>query len=477
MADSTQSTAPSPTTSDLAVPQTTKATTQSNTSSDGLTPSTTFQNAPTTTPPQHRASSGSATILIVVATAALLVVIGIIFYCRRRMMSMKRRSNNGSRTSEDPVMPLFTLTRAMSQSKLDSESSFVFLDAGRADIVLHDHAVKCDQVETELPVATGFMNMKSVRGEPLEKQLSYIEQSSSSDSKAPQRVVVHTLPILDRSSVVVLSCLAIGGSMWTCKFEGRPAVVKRVQPAEMTTAEMDTFIADVNLIAQLVHPHIVKLHGIVHMADDVCVVAEYMERGSLGVVLHQKSLALSWAHQLRLCWQVVSALSFVHSQSHYLRVKPWTTRSVLVDALLSAKLNVFDHMTNFRRDGKHEVALNLSFGKQVMAYEAPEVIFHDCARSSSGDIYSLGVILAEIATRRLPYQSWVEQDGYIGCDVRISENNPANLPHEGSAAFKATPVEFQRLVTACLNRDVLKRPLALNVAEDLQRLLDEAENA
>ncbi|KAF0698124.1 Aste57867_11243 [Aphanomyces stellatus] len=449
--------------------------------------------APTAAPTAATAASSSSsasTILVVGAALVLAVAAFAVWFCRRRMLAVaSTRDASGRSTSADHVAPLFTLTRAASASKLDSESSFIYLDTSRADIVLLDHT-KFDLTDASAVLLEDDDDDETLDADtpptsPPPRRLSCgaaappsIPPTPStavpSSSHHPTQHCVDGLDILARTDVVLGTHLAADSSMWMCKFQGRPAVLKRVHAADVGPTELERFIADVNLIAKLVHPHIVKLHGIAHMPDgDVCVVAEHMERGSLGLVLHRPQTSthsLAWRDRLRLGVHIADGLTCVHSQSNYLRVEAWTTRSVLVDALLTAKLNVFDFMRAFDRAAPPVAS---TYGRQVMAYDAPEVLAHDCARSSTSDMYTLGVVLGELATGRMPYQSWIDAQGHVGSDALLeaSRHDPQRLPHEASSAFLATPRDYQELVARCLHRDVLQRPLAVNAADVLRQLL------
>ncbi|KAH9153237.1 hypothetical protein AeRB84_004477 [Aphanomyces euteiches] len=273
------------------------------------------------------------------------------------------------------------------------------------------------------------------------------------------------LPMLSVDTVKLIHVLS--GNLFSGKLNGEHVVMKRLDAREVNKTDVTKFIADVNVLGRLDHPNLVMLYGIVRFGDyEVAAVAEYMHGGSLSHVLLKDRIKLSWTDKLRMAFEVASALAYVHSQPTCTRTKCLTSRDVLVNSSLTCKLNVFDFMKSYEQSQDAE----WTFGGGSMAWEAPEVLSHNCSRSSTAEIYALGVILGEIVTRTRPFQSWIHEYGYVATDVRILERNAARMrdvPHENRPEYDACPHFYKHIVASCLSRDVLQRPLAVSVAETL----------
>ncbi|RHY26352.1 hypothetical protein DYB32_007716 [Aphanomyces invadans] len=439
-------------------------------------------------------ASSPSTLLVVAAAAILLLAVTAVVFCRRRMLLRHEQHHQQLAfhrhlplsTAGGSDSPLFTLTRAPALSPCGSDGSFALLGTIRPDIVLHDHMVT-PTAQAPNDATNGVLASSRRLSHALSR--SFVRREGELNRPQPIRPlpatqpVVHvasSLAILPSSDVIMVSPVAHGSSIWNVMMLHRPYIGKRVRYIAMDNVARNEFFRDLNAAAtHLVHPNIVVLYGIVHLPDnDLCVVAEWMARGSLGLLLRHQTptpprpyvMPLTWSHKVQLAWDIASALACVHSQPNFKRSAPWTTRDILVNAHGRAKLNVFDFMAS--------KSVESTYGHQVLAYEAPEVVAHQCMRSSTSDIYTLGVVLGEIATRSAPYQHWIDAHGHVGSDVCIvaimhgaaSENI---LPHEEviKAMRPAVPVSYQALMSACLQRDVLKRPLAVHVADELARCL------
>ncbi|KDO18787.1 TKL protein kinase [Saprolegnia parasitica CBS 223.65] len=287
---------------------------------------------------------------------------------------------------------------------------------------------------------------------------------------------VHKLPILQPKDIKVILPISAKCSMWIGRFKGREVVMKRVHAQEVGDAKIQTFVADVNAIAQLKHPHMLRLYGIARMNDfELCVVAELMSMGSLAQVLQTASLPLTWPQQICLAWQVASAVAYLHStDDNHPRLWTLTSHHVLVNTQLVCKLNVFDFMANYEHV---DAVVGTSFGSRTLAFEAPEVLSKGAPRGHATDVFALGVILSSIATRRHPYQSAIDRLGHVGSDVEILCRLPTAMPHEDHETFLRAPDAFTQLVSACLDWDPCMRPTAMSVVATLRALLDAAQAA
>ncbi|OQS04406.1 kinase, partial [Thraustotheca clavata] len=328
------------------------------------------------------------------------------------------------------------------------------------------------------PLVRSFTRPLLLTGNP--RSLKHLDSNLSSnlsserDLKASLRSLmpithhVDRVPILPASECRLISKIA--PSLFAGQFHNENVVMKRVDARTVAEDEVANFVADINLLGQLVHPQILTLHGIVRMSDyEVCAVVEFMHCGSMPQVLMNQEIDLTWPDQLRMCYEVASGLAYIHSLPEYTRTFCMTSRSVLINMQLSCKLNIFDYMKQFQQQEK----VHRMYGDGTIPWEAPEVIIHDCPRSWMSDVYSLGVIMGEIITRTRPFQRWVDEIGYVATDIAILERDAKSteFPHSQDPEFESCPKNFRNLVLSCLHHDVLKRPLAVTVAEELRQEL------
>eukprot|EP00250_Pteridium_aquilinum_P015267 c22482_g2_i1 orf=335-1531(-) len=157
------------------------------------------------------------------------------------------------------------------------------------------------------------------------------------------------------------------------------------------------WLAEVNVLGQLHHPHLVKLIGYCCENDHRLLVYEYMPLGSLENHLFRKAaLPLSWATRMKIAYGAAKGLAFLHCAVKPVIYRDFKTSNILLDSDYTAKLSDF----GLAKDGPEGDQTHVS--TRVMGtygYAAPEYVVtgHLTARS---DVYSYGVVLVELLTGR-----------------------------------------------------------------------------
>lgn len=152
------------------------------------------------------------------------------------------------------------------------------------------------------------------------------------------------------------------------------------------------FIAEARRVARLKHPSIVPVHD-VGTEDDRCfIVTEYVEGGSLAQRLsrHPPSIeqSLGWIKD------IAEALEYAHLHGVIHRdIKP---ANILIDHHGRALLGDFGIAQSANKTGTFAPSLG------TLSYMSPEQLEGKAATPQS-DVYSLGVVLHECLTGKLPY--------------------------------------------------------------------------
>jgi ABC-type oligopeptide transport system substrate-binding subunit/serine/threonine protein kinase/two-component SAPR family response regulator len=178
----------------------------------------------------------------------------------------------------------------------------------------------------------------------------------------------------------------------------REVVIKVIQPRYANQPEfarrMET---EARFVAQLEHPHIVPLYDYWRDTSGAYLVMRWLRRGSLQTRLKQGAMEIDAI--LRLLDQVASALSETHQQGIVHRdLKPG---NIVLDEQENAYLTDFGIATNLDVDAR------LTAPGTIMgspAYITPEQLRNDPVTPQT-DIYSLGIILFELLTGKLPFRA------------------------------------------------------------------------
>lgn len=227
--------------------------------------------------------------------------------------------------------------------------------------------------------------------------------------------------------------------------------ILRLEDAENTDRLLDRFHREADILRSLKHDNIVQLYESGDFRGKPYLIMEYVDGLSLDRVLEQRG-KLDWEEVVVIGKAVASALRFAHRQEVIHRdLKP---------ANLLASWNRHVKLTDFGIARLlHEDKLtkeNAIVG--TASYVSPEQAAGKQATRKS-DLYSLGVILYELVTGRLPFEA----------------DSAAELLHKHryaqfevpSRLIETIPHDFDKLIEALLEKDPDKRPANALAVEDL----------
>jgi serine/threonine protein kinase len=157
------------------------------------------------------------------------------------------------------------------------------------------------------------------------------------------------------------------------------------------------FGLEAKVIAALEHPHILPVYDYGEAEGYTFLVMRYLEGGTLGGIMQGRPLDLPTMQ--RCISQVADALDYAHSRGVVHRdIKP---NNVLLDARGNCLLSDFG-IAKILQSSAHYTSTGAFIG--TPAYASPEQCMGE-ALDGRSDIYSLGVILYEMATGRPPFSA------------------------------------------------------------------------
>ncbi|XP_030966024.1 probable serine/threonine-protein kinase PBL10 [Quercus lobata] len=159
------------------------------------------------------------------------------------------------------------------------------------------------------------------------------------------------------------------------------------------------WLAEVNYLGQLSHPHLVKLIGYCLEDEHRLLVYEFMPRGSLENHLFRRGSyfqPLSWSLRLKVALGAAKGLAFLHSAETQVIYRDFKTSNILLDSSYNAKLSDFGLAKDGPTGDKSHVSTRVM---GTYGYAAPEYLAtgHLTTRS---DVYSYGVVLLEMLSGR-----------------------------------------------------------------------------
>ncbi|GLE05404.1 hypothetical protein PINS_up014417 [Pythium insidiosum] len=380
-----------------------------------------------TRPDDETSDTGLTTLTIVVIIAAAVIVavlIAVGFCCWRRR---RRRAKSLS-------------TRAVGSSGLSGEDTYVAVDTAKS-------------ADIQLPVSAG-------------------DHSGSKSSAWDDPVIAAVRIPFDK--VVMGAVISRGGfgEVYRGTYNGQAVAIKRLLPERRRDLrQIERFLEEVKLNAALEHKCIVRFVGVAwDSLSDLSVVSEFMEGGDLRAALgrfdeEQRATGFD-AVKIKIALHVAHALTYLHSLQPMVLHRDLKSKNVLLNSTLDAKLTDFG-VARERADR------TMTAGVGSSLWMAPEVMLGE-RYDEKADIFSLGVLLSELDTHKLPYAHAVEP----GTGRKLPDTAVLQLVMMGRLSVLFTVganAEMVALGRACVSVHSEERPTAAEVLHRVHLLYQELQ--
>ncbi|XP_040206038.1 mitogen-activated protein kinase kinase kinase 7 isoform X2 [Rana temporaria] len=241
------------------------------------------------------------------------------------------------------------------------------------------------------------------------------------------------------------------GVVCKAKWRGKDVAIKQIE----SESERKAFIVELRQLSRVNHPNIVKLYGA--CLNPVCLVMEYAEGGSLYNVLHgaEPLPCYTAAHAMSWCLQCAQGVAYLHS----MKPKALIHRDLKPPNLLlvagGTVLKICDFGTAC------DIQTHMTNNKGSAAWMAPEV-FEGSNYSEKCDVFSWGIILWEVITRRKPF----DEIGGPAFRIMWAVHNGTRPP-----LIKNLPKPIESLMTRCWSKDPSQRPSMEEIVKIMTHLM------
>lgn len=191
------------------------------------------------------------------------------------------------------------------------------------------------------------------------------------------------------------SCGTVYHGLWY----GSDVAVKVFSKQEYSEDVILTFRQEVSLMKKLRHPNIILFMGAVTSPLRLCIITEFLPRGSLFRLLQRNAAKLDWRRRVHMALDIARGMNYLHHCNPPIIHRDLKSSNLLVDKNWTVKVGDFG-LSRLKR----ETYLTTKTGKGTPQWMAPEVLRNEPSDEKS-DVYSYGVILWEIATEKIPWDN------------------------------------------------------------------------
>ena len=244
----------------------------------------------------------------------------------------------------------------------------------------------------------------------------------------------------------------------------RPVAVKKIYDILVDAARenrqalehiIEEFRRECDLLKAAKHPNVVEFIGVFHQGEgeeSALLVMELMEQ-TLEQFLRYNRGTLSREKQIAICLQVVSGLLFLHQHDPQILHRDLTAKNVLMNKEGSvAKISDFGQ-AKFRPTSVQYLTTRQP---GTVLYMPPEALVDKPRFTDKGDVFSLGVLMLQVATQEPP-----------SCGLVIVKGQPE--VKRRSADLSSLPADhpLRPLILQCLQDNPAKRPSCSEVWKEL----------
>ncbi|KAM3713798.1 hypothetical protein ACJW31_01G283500 [Castanea mollissima] len=256
-------------------------------------------------------------------------------------------------------------------------------------------------------------------------------------------------------------CIGTGGygSVYKAQLpSGKVVALKKLHRLEAEDPSFDkSFKNEVQMLTEIRHRNIVKLHGYCLHKRCMFLVYQYMERGSLFCILSDdvEALELDWPKRMNIIKGIAHALSYMHHECIPVIIhRDISSNNILLNSELEAFVSDFGTARLLDPDSSNQTLIVGTYG-----YIAPELAY-TMVVTEKCDVYSFGMVALEILMGKHPGELLTSLSTLSSQNLMLKEILDQRLPPPNRSIaqdiFFAASVAFACLRTKPKSRPTMK---------------------
>lgn len=242
------------------------------------------------------------------------------------------------------------------------------------------------------------------------------------------------------------------GIVYRGRWKYTTVAIKEIKREIIEQDKLEEFKNECAVMEVIRHPNVVLFLGACTRQPNLCIILEYCSRGSLWSLLHDLSIKMNWEYRKKFAMDIAKGVYYLHTNKQPILHRDLKSLNVLLDHALNCKLADFGWTR----------ILGKVMTSKIGTYQwmAPEVI-NGFKYTEKADVFSFGVILWELATRKPPY---------YGIDGQLVSVRVVKEGLRPKISDKEAPGPFLDLMKRCWHEDPDKRPSFGEIIKELDSM-------